>query len=132
MNRKAKHLLLYVALLAFTHGVGRALSYSPAIGYRTFLYYLVALCPLLIVPFVFGLMIRSWRQFVIYLLVTVIVWQVSFVLDDWVVGRLSDPLWLKDKAGTWSGEILGRCIMPIILISIGALMGQLKRTPRLP
>ena len=132
MNRPTKHLLLYVALLVLTHGLTFAVSYSYVVRYETFLYYVVGLVPIMLVPLAFGFRIRSWRQFVVYLLVTVVVWQVLFILDDWVLGRLSDPLWLKDKEGTWGIEILKRCLMPVILISVGALMGQLKRTPRLP
>lgn len=132
MNRQSKHFLLYVALLVLTHGAGVAVSELDVIGYKTFLYYFIVLCPLIIVPLVFSFKIQSWQQFVVYLLVTIIVWQLSFILDDWVMGRLSNPLWLRDKAGTWSFEILQRCIVPVILISVGALIGQLKRTPRLP
>jgi len=129
MNRQTRHLLVYVALLVLSQLVGRAASYS--VTYESLLFYLVAILPLIIVPLLFGFKIESWQQFAAYLLVTVLVWQVSFVLDDWVMGRLSDPFWLKDKAGTWSVEILRRCVPPVVLIGIGALIGQFKRTPRL-
>ena len=132
MKRQSKHLLLYIALLVLTHGAGVFVTSLDVVRYRSFLHYLLVLCPILIVPLAFGFMIRTWRQFVVYLLVTVIVWQVSLVLDDWASGRLSDPLWLEDKEGSWGVEILRRCIMPSILISVGALMRQLKRAPRLP
>jgi hypothetical protein len=129
MSRQTRHFLLYIALLALTQCIGRVASYS--VGYESFSFYLFAVLPLIIVPLLFGFRIQSWRQFTIYFLVTVIVWQMSLVMDDWVMGRLGDPLWLEDKAGTWGVEILRRCVPPIILISAGALMGQLKRTPRL-
>jgi len=132
MNRQSKHLLLYVALLVLTHVVGVALSGFDVIGYKTFLHYLLVFCPLIILPLVLSFTIQSWQQFVVYLLLTIIVWQLSFILDDWVMGRLSDPFWLRDKAGTWSFEILRRCIVPVTLISVGTLLSRLKRTPQLP
>ncbi len=130
MSKQTRLLLLYVMLLGLSHCVGRVASYW--VAYESFLFYLLAIFPLIIVPLLFGFKIRSWRQFTIYLLVSVIFWQLSFVMDDWMMGRLSDPLWLEDKAGTWSIEILSRCIPPVVLISVGTLMGRLKRTPRLP
>ena len=132
MTKQTKMLLLYVVLLVLTHSVGVLITSLDVVRYSSFLHYILVLCPILIVPLAFGLTLRSWRQFIVYLLVTVIVWQVSLVLDDWAGGRLSDPLWLKDKEGTWSVEILRRCIMPVILISVGGLMGKLRRAPRLP
>lgn len=132
MAKQTKHLLLYVALLVLTHSVGALITSLDVVRYSSFLHYILVLCPILIVPLAFSFTLRSWRQFIVYLLVTVIVWQVSLVLDDWAEARLSDPLWLKDKESTWSVEMLRRCITPVILISVGALMGQLRRAPRLP
>jgi hypothetical protein len=131
MKRQIKHLLLYVALLALTQGVAVILTSWDVLAQDSSLYYLLIFGPILIVPLVFGFMLRSWRQFLVYLSVTVLGWQLSFVAFDWMAGHLSDPLWLKDKEGAWGSEILGRCIMPAILISVGAIMGRLKRAPRL-
>ncbi len=130
MNIQTRQLAVYVALLVLSQIVGRVAAY--AVRYESFLFYLVAIFPLIIVPLVFGFKLTSWREFAVYLFVTVLVWQTAFVLDDWVMGRLSDPLWLKDKAGTWSVEILWRCAAPVMLIGTGVLLGQLKRMPRLP
>ena len=142
MNRHTKHLLLYIVLLMLIHGFALAVFYFDFMGYRNeflhfffgerFLLHFLGLFPLMLMPMVFGFMSRSWRQFIIYLLVTFMAWQMSSVLCDWLVGRLNDPLWLKDKEGAWSIEILKRSIMPVVLISVSALVGQLKRTPRLP
>jgi hypothetical protein len=132
MNRQSKNFLLYVALLLLTHGMRVVVSGSDVIGYKTFLHYLIVLFPLIIVPLVFSIKIQTWQDFVVYLLVTIIVWQLAFVLEDWVEGRLSDPLWLSDREGTWSFELFRRCIIPTLLISVGALLGRLKRTSRLP
>lgn len=131
MNKHSKHLLLYVVLLVLSHGVWVITSNLDFLGYGTLLHRLIVLCLLIIVPLVISLKIQSWRQFVVYLLVTIIVWQLSSIFDDWMTGRLSDPFWLKDKEGTWSFEILRRSIVPTIVLGVGALWGQSKRTPRL-
>jgi hypothetical protein len=132
MKRQTKHLLLYAALLVLAHSIRVLIGSLDVVRYGSFPDYLLFLCPTLILSLVFGFMLSSRRQFAVYLLVTVIVWQVSFVLEDWAMGRLTDSLWLEDKEGTWGIEIFGRCIMPVALISVGALMGQLRRSPRLP
>ena len=132
MSRQTKTILLYVALLVLSHGLAFVVFYSGVIRYGTFLHYLLGLSALAIVPLAFGFRIHTWSQFGLYLLVTVVLWHVFLIFDDWMVGRLSDQLWLKDKEGTWVVELLGRSIMPVALIGVGAAMGQLRRTPRLP
>jgi hypothetical protein len=132
MSRQTKTLLLYVALLVLSHGFAFVVFYSDVISYGTSLHYLLGLLALSIVPLVFSFRIHTWSQFGLYLLVTVVLWHVFLIFDDWMVGRLSDPLWLKDKEGTWGVELLGRSIMPVALISVGAMMGRWKGTPRLP
>jgi hypothetical protein len=91
----------------------------------------VVLVPLLVVPLAFGLMLRSWRQFLVYLAVTVLGWQLSFVALYWKMGHLSETLWLMHKEGTWGHEILKNCMMPLLLVSAGAIMGRLRRIRRL-
>ena len=132
MNRQSKRFLMYVALLVLTHAVGVSVSNLEVVGYKTLLYYLIVFFPLIIMPLGFSFKIQSWQQFIAYLSVTIIVWQLAFILDDWMMGRLGDPLWLRDKAGTWGAEIVRRCIAPVILISVGALISGSKKTPRFP
>jgi hypothetical protein len=131
MKRQTKQLLLYVALLVLTLGVAVLVPSWGGVNYVSFIYYLVVLAPLLIVPLVFGFMLRSWRQFVVYLSVTVLGWHLSFVALYWVLGRLSETLWLKYEEGTWGYEILKNCMMPVLLVSVGAIMGRLRRIHRL-
>jgi hypothetical protein len=132
MKIQTKHFLLYVVSLILIHGFILSISYYVAFGYDSFLNYLLVPCPLIIVTLVFSLKIQSLLQFVIYLVTTIIVWQISFILHDWMVGRLSDTLWLKDMEGNWTIEILRRCIMPVILVSVGWVTGKLLLKSRLP
>lgn len=85
MNRQTKHLLLYIVLLMLTHGIALAVIYvSGFMDFRNeflnflfgerFFHYSLGLFPLLLVPLVFGSKIRSWQEYGLYLLVTVIVW----------------------------------------------------------
>jgi hypothetical protein len=125
MKRQTKQLLWYIALLALT------LSVAVLIPSWRFIYYFLVLFPLLIVPLAFGFMLRSWRQFLVYLSVTVLGWQLSFVALYWIQERLSETLWLMYEEGTWGYEILKNCILPVLLVSVGAIMGQLRRIHRL-
>jgi hypothetical protein len=109
MKRQTKQLLWYVALLVLTLGV------AVLIPSWRFIYYFLVLFPLLIVPLAFGFMLRSWRQFLAYLSVTVLGWQLSFVALYWKMGRLSETLWLMYEEGTWGYEILKNCILPVLL-----------------
>lgn len=131
MNKQLRHFLLYCALLVLTHGLAVTIAELDVIGYESLLYYLILVCPLIVVPLVFSFKIQSFQQFAAYLLVTIIIWQLSFIFDDWMAGRLSDPLSLRDKKDTWGLEVFRRTIVPVMLISVGALLGQYKSTPRL-
>lgn len=125
MKRETKQLLLYVALLVLTLGV------AVLIPSWRLIYYFLVLFPLLIVPLAFGFMLRSWRQYLVYLSVTVLGWQLSFVALYWIKERLSETLWLMYEEGTWGCELLKNCTMPVLLVSAGAIMGQVRRIHRL-
>ncbi len=131
MKRETKHLLWYVALLVPALSLAVLVPPWGGANYTSFMYYLLVLPPILIMPLVFGLMLRSWRQFLIYLSVTVLGWQLSFVALYWMKGRLSETLWLEYQEGTLGYEILKNCIMPVLLVSAGAIMGWLRRIRRL-
>ena len=126
MSRRTKHFPLYVTSLVLTHGMVAHVIYLDQHHNMVDLIYL-AVTLAFIVPLVFSFRVQSWQQHVASLLVTIAVWQASFVMRDWMAGRLSEPLWLAGKAGTWGSEILQRCIMPIVLVDAGALAGQLKK-----
>jgi hypothetical protein len=93
-----------------------------------FIYYFLILFPILIVPLAFGFMLRTWRQFLMYLSITVLGWQLSFVALYWVKGRLGETVWLMYEGSTLGYEIFKNCMMPVLLVGAGAIMGRLRRT----
>ncbi len=125
MKRESKQLLLYVALLVLT------LSVAVLAPEWRFIYYFLILFPLLAVPIAFGFMLRSWRQFLVYLSITVLCWQLSFVALYWMKGILGETLWLMYEQGTVGYGILKNCIMPVLLVSVGAIAGRLRMIRRL-
>ena len=82
------------------------------------------------VPVLFGIAILSWRQYLLEVAITISVWQMTSLVGDWIVGRLHDPFWMKDMEGRWSNKVLGLTVVPLILVSIGALLGQLRKLRR--
>jgi hypothetical protein len=86
---------------------------------------------LLVLTLSVAVLVPSWWQFLVYLSVTVLCWQLSFVALYWVQGRLGDTLWLMYEEGTWGYEILKNCMMPVLLVSVGAIMGRLRSIRRL-
>jgi hypothetical protein len=130
MKRQAKHLLWYAALLVLTPGVAALAPPRDGVGLMSFMYHFLLIFPLLLVPLAFGFMLRSWRQYLVCLSAAVLGWQLSFVTLYRIKGRLSEALWLMYEAGTLGSGILRNCIMPALLVSIGAIVGWRLRLRR--
>jgi hypothetical protein len=124
-------LFVYGLILVWTHGLAIFIFYREFFRPESSLSYLGVFL-LVIVPIGFGPKIRTWRQFGAYFLITLVAWQISPWVMDWAVARLSDQIWWKDRTGTWTVEILRRCLYPSILACAGALVGRPQNSPRHP
>jgi len=140
MKKQTKPVLIYVVVLVMVHSLAVGAIYLEHIGYRntyllfffdeTSLSYAFIIVPLLLVPVLFGIAILSWRQYLLEVAITISVWQMTSLIGDWIVGRLHDLFWMKDMEGRWSSKVLGLTVVPLILVSIGALLGQLRKLRR--
>ena len=140
MKQQTKLVLIYVVVLVMVHSLAVGAIYLEHIGYRnsyllfffaeTSLRYAFIIVLPLLVPVLFGIAILSWRQYLLEVAITISVWQMTSLIGDWIVGRLRDPIWMKDMEGRWSSKILRLAVVPLILISIGALLGQLRKLRR--
>ena len=98
---------------------------------ETSLRYAFTIVPPLLVPVLFGIAILSWRQYFLEVAITIAVWQMTSLVADWLVGRLHDPVWMEDMEGRWTSKLLGLTVFPLVLVSIGALLGQLRKLCRI-
>lgn len=122
-------LYFYCLALAATHLLAITIFYRENLAGES-LNSSLGLWLLVIAPVAFGFSVRTWRQFFIFLLVTLIVWQLTPWVMDWLMDRLNNPDWWEDRADTWPREILLRGLYPLALASGGALLGRFRSAPR--
>jgi hypothetical protein len=136
MPRSPQWLLCLVAL-TIVHAISLVVLYYDETGLRQSLLilfigrngfvYAFGIAPIFLLPIVLGTVARSWKQFAWLLSGVLVAWQLEFLLLDWLVGRLTDPFWLRENSLRFTREIIARFVLAAALFGVGGLLGLLKR-----
>jgi hypothetical protein len=78
------------------------------------------------IDLVLGFLSYSRRQLITFIVLAAVALQIEFLILDWTVGNLTSS-WLRENSDRYPGLLLGRFIIPVFFVTVGALVGVLKR-----
>jgi hypothetical protein len=80
----------------------------------------------MLADFLLGATVDSRWQLVLILLAAILAFETACLFGDWAGGRFWIP-WITENYGRWMREIFWRFAFPVVFVSLGALVGLLKR-----
>jgi hypothetical protein len=123
--------LLFVSSLVLVHGLDLLIAkvlLAPHLIPPLWPWWFVV--PILGVPLVFGFKIRSWQQFVLYAVTTLIVWQVYLYTHNRIYYGVLDhygPAYPIESFAPMAARRIQESIFAIVPLGVGALLGMIKR-----